>query len=339
MLELSNDTPYPAAIVPGLDVEGVDTVTVVVKGTFALPRAGGAPPVAREQRPLVDADEFHGEPGSSSIRYESERCPAKRGTDVVLVGSAVSRTPVPSLDVTLSCGPLQHAVRVFGDRAWFTLMGRAAISDPVPFSRMPLVYERAFGGGDAAVDDAARRPRDRRNPIGVGFTSAIEPARVEGVRLPNLEDPATLIARPADRPPIAGFGFVGRDWLPRVGYAGTYDVAWREERLPFLPFDFDERYFNGAHPRLVSPRPLRGGERVTVTNVVESGDVVFDVPANQIAVELTVRRRAEVHLAALDTLLIEPQEARIVTLWRVTLPCPRAILYVKRVRLSERRAG
>ena len=43
MLELQNQTPFSAAIVPGLDKEGRDTVTVVVKGTFDLARREALP--------------------------------------------------------------------------------------------------------------------------------------------------------------------------------------------------------------------------------------------------------------------------------------------------------
>ena len=78
MLEIKNRTPFAAAIVPGLDKEGRDTVTVVVKGTFDL---GGRTSLAvsEKQVPIVHAETFHGEPGVSSIRYEADACPAKKG--------------------------------------------------------------------------------------------------------------------------------------------------------------------------------------------------------------------------------------------------------------------
>jgi hypothetical protein len=338
MLDLRNQTPFPAAIVPGLDREGRDTVTVVVKATFALGRRE-ALEVADAQVPIAYADAFHGEPGLSSLQYEADACPAKKGTDVALSGHARAVRPVPSLDVSLAVGRLRKVVRVFGDRVWFTTVGGPAISAPIPFARMPLVYERAFGGGDLAVADPAARPRDPRNPVGVGFTSATDPTRVDGVRLPNLEDPEALIASPGDRPAPAGLGFVGRDWLPRCAFAGTYDEAWQRDRMPLLPADFDDRYWSAASPGLWSPRPLRGGEAVAVSNVTESGDLRFLVPA--VALEMTARiRREAVDLpAALDTLLIEPDAQRVVLTWRATAPCPRSFLYVEQVRIAEKRAA
>lgn len=41
---------------------------------------------------------------------------------------------------------------------------------------------------------------------------------------------------------------MGRSWQPRLRYAGTYDQHWMDERLPFLPEDFDLRYFQSAPP-------------------------------------------------------------------------------------------
>ena len=338
MLEIKNRTPFVAAIVPGLDREGRDTVTVIVKGTFDLGGRTALVP-SEQQIPIAHGETFHGEPGLSSIKYEADACPSKRGTDVVLVGHAVSIRPVPSLDVSLSAGPVRKTVRVSGDRVWFRSLGGIAISDPIAFTKMPLVYERAFGGADRAVADEAARPRDPRNPLGVGFTSAAEPERIDGLRLPNLEDPEGPIKAPQDRPAIAGFGFIGRDWLPRRAFAGTYDDAWQAERFPFLPADFDDRFFNGAHPALVSARPFKGGETVHVTNVTESGEIGFRLPASTPEISMRIKGSVTEIPAGLDTVLIEPDLRRVVLTWRATAPCPRSFLFIEYVRVRERRAA
>src|SRR5689334_9141909 len=116
MLELQNQTPFRAAIVPGLDKEGADHLTVIVKATFALPKKGAPLVLAEQQADLVHADVFSGEPGASSVRYEADACPEKRGTDVLLNGHAYSPRPTASIDVSLAAGPLRKIVRVFGDR-------------------------------------------------------------------------------------------------------------------------------------------------------------------------------------------------------------------------------
>ena len=37
-------------------------------------------------------------------------------------------------------------------------------------------------------------------------------------------------------------------WLPRRAWAGTYDDAWRISRAPYLPADFDARFFQLYSP-------------------------------------------------------------------------------------------
>lgn len=326
MLELQNDTPFSVALFPGLDEEGAEHVTVVVKGTFRL-GGGAAIGPADEQEPIHHAEVFHGEPGASSVRYESDACPAKRGTDVVLNGHAHAPKPVGSLDVSLAVGPLQKTVRVFGDRVWVAVPGGFTASDPVPFTRMPLLYERAFGGVDGSDPD---HTADRRNPVGTGFMTGRGQA-VEGLRLPNLEDPRRPVRAPSDRPPPAGFGFLARHWLPRVTFAGTYDARWKDERCPLLPADFDDRFFNGASPELTSPRPLAGGEEVRVLNASAGGLLSFRLPSVLLEVALSIKGAAAHHAPSLDTVVIEPDAGRVLVTWRVTVPTRRSFLYLDHV--------
>jgi hypothetical protein len=337
MLELRNRTPFAAAIAPGLDREGRDTVTVLVKGTFALSARGRDLSVAEEQVKVAFADTFHGEPGRSSVKYEADGCPGKRGTDVVLVGHACSLRPVPSLDVELFAGRLKKVVRVFGDRVWHKSVGAWALTKPAPFTRMPLVYERAFGGVDATNPQNAAR--EQRNPLGAGFAVADNPARIEGLLAPNLEDPDNLIVAPTDMPPPAGFGFVSRNWFPRSSFAGTYDERWRSERMPFLPDDFDDRYFNGASAGLASPAPFTGGEAVRVTNVSEVGEIAFRVPSQSLEVAVAIKGAISRAAPVLDTLLIDPDERRVVITWRRTMPCPRTFLFIDHVRITRKEAA
>lgn len=331
MLDLQNQTPFDAALLPGLDKEGRDTLTVAVKATFTLDRRGNVA-VADAQLPLQRGDVHTGEPGASSVQLEDESTPVKRGTDIVLVGHAwAGPRKSPSVDVTLRVGRLARSARVFGDRAWYRGATGIAPSDPVPFSRMPLVWERAFGGKDAAAEGAF----DARNPVGVGYTSAVEAERIEGVRLPNIEDLGAPIASPADRPQPFGFGFVGRHWAPRVALAGTYDDAWRDGRAPLLPLDFDDRFFNGAP--LVAAKHLEGGEPVHLVGVAESGELRFQLPTATLGVAMSVRGAVREPALKLDTVVLQPDERRVVMIWRATEACPRALVHVDWVRVRDRR--
>ena len=131
---------------------------------------------------------------------------------------------------------------------------------------MPLVFERAFGGSDNSHPDPGHQGAELRNPIGVGFHRNDADWTIQGSPLPNLEDPYSPISSWRDTPAPMGLGFIGRGWQPRIRYAGTYGEAWKENRCPFLPADFDERYFLSAPPdqQLAS---LEGGEPVWCTNI------------------------------------------------------------------------
>ena len=326
MFAIDNPTPLPAALVPGLDEEGRTNATVVVKATFRLRE--GELALADEQVPLHDVDEHHGAPASSSIRYESDRSPQKTGTDIVLVGHAWSPAPTGELDVSLVAGPLRKTVRVFGDRAFFQTGHEFGISAPRPFTRVPLVYERSFGGADGEAFDA-------KNPVGVGFHASLEHA--DGARLPNLEDPRHLIRHPEDRPAPAGFGFIARHWAPRRAFAGTYDAAWRESRCPLLPRDFDRRFHQAAHPDLIAARPFQGGEPVRIEGASERGPVAFRVPRTSIEIAVSIKRSVTIHRPVIDTIVIEPDDRRVTLTHRLTFPCPRNYLPLDGVRITMAR--
>lgn len=338
MLELRNKTPFLAAIVPGLTREGSDIVTIVVKGTFSLKGKSEELRLADEQVPLRYADSFHGEPGKSSPRHEADTSPAKKRTDVVLIGHAYAPKPTPTIDVSLQVGRLEKTVRAFGDRVWHKLLGAWKISDPVSFDRIPLVYERSFGGIDTSDADPARHERESRNPVGTGFTVSDRPERLEQLRLPSFEDPNALIGAPTDRPAPAGFGFIGRNWTPRSTFAGTYDESWREERCPLLPNDFDDRYFQAASAGLTTGKNLLGGEPVKLENASSVGEIRFWVPRRRFEIKISMKDQVSRHTAVMDTLCIEPDERRAVITWKTTLPCPRKFLFIDYVKVTEQKA-
>ncbi len=335
MLEIQNKTPFPALVVPALDQDGREQAVVVLKATFGL--RGSELPVAEAQVPLVLGDTHHGEPGVSSVRYASDLSPAKPGTDVVLIGHAhAPASPVTVLDVDLRVGPLRKVVRVFGDRHYYKSIASYGMSSPARFSKMPLLYEKAFGGVDASHADAAHHEREARNDVGVGFVADKSARSLEGAPLPNLEDPNDLLNGPEHRPAPAGFGFTSRHWAPRARFAGTYDARWQAERSPFLPLDFDARYHHGAHPDLISSKPLRGGEVVSIAHVSPyGGPVQFTLPARIFEATVTIKGAATVATMQLDTVVIEPDEDRVTLTYRAVVSCPKSFLYIDAVGIVE----
>lgn len=332
MLELCNSTPFGASIVILPDAEGVDTLYLAVRAVFSIQR--GEPIAGEPATPRV-GDAHWGDPASSSVRYPGEVHLQKPSTDVILVGHAwaMGGRAVPTVDAALAVGAVRKVIRVFGEREWRGALD-ARIGAPAPFEKMPLVYERAFGGTvelDSATSAATVEPR---NPVGMGFARRSGTGEITARKLPNLEDPANLIADPRSRPPPAGFGAIAPAWEPRRLRAGTYGERWRKSRAPFLPADFDARFFNAAHPDLICKGHLQGGEEVSALHVTPAPLLRFRLPVCRFDVRVHVRGAVFAPPLLLETVLIEPDEDRLSLLFRGALRCDKDVLRISRVDLG-----
>jgi hypothetical protein len=144
---------------------------------------------------------------------------------------------------------------------------------------------------------------------------------------------------PTDRPPPAGFGFLARGWQPRLGYAGTYDKKWLEERYPFLPLDFDDRHHQGA-PEDQQCDYLRGGETVRLTNLTPEGRAEIKLPAAEIPMTVVWRNDPPDDLQPVcDTLILEPDHRRVMVVWRAALKLTRKLTDVREVCIGELTPG
>ncbi len=317
MWQIDNRTPFAAERGWVRDREGAEIWLVAVKATFDI-LPDGSTAVAKEQPPVLRAPEHHGDPGKSSIKYEADLVLTKTTTDVIVVGHAHAPegTAVSHTDVGFKIGPLQKLVRVWGDRRW----GSFGATAPEHFQKMPLVYERAYGGVDAK-SKTAHKDWDARNPVGTGF--ATSSANAAGLRLPNIEDPKMLIGSWTDRPAPAGFGAIACHWQPRASYAGTYGEHWMKTRQPLLAEDLDERYYQCAPADQQTPEFLRGGEPVILHNLHPAGRIQFTLPKLHLGFETRFHGGSrEVHKnRKLHTVILEPDFPRVSLVWHSALPC------------------
>jgi len=332
VLQLKNTTPFEAGIALFPNEDGIDTLYVTLKATFEV---GKTLTVAAKQRSIVLADEYWGEAGVSSLKYASEAHLSKPSTDVVLIGEVIApdRRPVTQLDVTLAVADRKKVVRVFGDRVWENGLVGFRMTPPALFEKMPLVYERAFGGVHTIEPEKKEILFEPRNPVGCGFVGKRKKKEIQGMNLPNLEDPAHLISKPTDQPPPAGFGYFSPSWEPRKSFVGTYDEAWQKSRAPYLPKDFDARFFNMAHPDMVCRGYLKGGEPVEVVNASPNGLLRFNLPTYQVEAAVRVAGKIEKPPLNLETVLIEPSVATLCMTWRASLVCGKKAMKVERVEL------
>jgi hypothetical protein len=324
MLQIENHTMFKAALATFPNAKGVDTVYVIVTATFDLsPRVT----VSEQQQAPVIADQYYGDAGSTSMRYAGELHLGKPTTDVIVVGHARAPDgkPVSELAVGVRVAERSKVARVVGDRLWTGMQ----FTRPVPFAEMPLVYERAFGGlleqkdGPALVEE--------RNPIGKGLSFARRRA-APGDVMPNIEDPKYPLSDGARTSPV-GFGCIAPAWHPRRTFAGTFDETWRRTRAPYLPDDFQARYFNCASDGLVFDRYLQGGEPVSLMGMSPRGALRMTVPTLKLATSFVLARQRLPRPNHLQTIVLEPDENRIRLTFHAELPCDKKVLQVDAVEI------
>ncbi|HUQ84054.1 MAG TPA: DUF2169 domain-containing protein [Gemmatimonadaceae bacterium] len=314
--EIDNRTPFAFAPLFIADEDGRPVVVPIVKATFAVTARGDV--TLGEKQALVDfKGKLHGEPAKSSPRFEPETAFVKQATDCVLLGHAVSTHPTTQMDVGIRIGPVSKAARVTGNRWWLDGAIGLTMSPPEPFRLMPLVYERAFGGWDRTPEKEDDHSFEPRNPVGVGFMGK-RGFVAAGSPLPNIEDPASMVTSPGARGKPVGFGFVGVEWQPRAGFAGTYDEEWTKNRSPLLPRDFDRRFFSAASEGLIAPGYLRGDELVQAFGVTPDGKWEFRLPGIDPPTVTTVLRFGEdVTLwTNLDTVIVDADARTLTLIWR-----------------------
>jgi hypothetical protein len=316
-MNLINASPLTAGVTLATDKHGFENVLVIAKGTFDW--VGECWSLSSKPVPLVRADQFFGKPGMSSIRYESDFAAYKPYTDLIVNGSAYApeERPATVVEIGIEAGPIRKRIRVVGERVWmYSFAGGWSVSDPRPFQSMPVTYERAFGGADRSDPDERKHVFEPTNLVGTGIHSRLE-SSIEGSPLPNLELRSERMRKPTDRIRSVGLGFIGRNWLPRRDYAGTYDTVWLEHRFPYLPRDFDDQYHQGAPADQICPR-FQEGEVVTLTNLTPDGHWRFPLPRYDFDVLLRYRYGSKALCMTPDTVVIEPDLRRCLITWRGT---------------------
>ncbi|HEX5745795.1 MAG TPA: DUF2169 domain-containing protein [Archangium sp.] len=332
MWEIRNHTPFAAASIVTIDKRGEKHWVVVVKGTFHIGN-GGAIDIADQQVEPKLAPEYRGKEGESSLIYEQDLIAAKPRTDLYLNATAYAQRGQPCTELLVGirtpCG--QKALLIRGDRKWERNLVRQLVpTSPLPFVRMPIIFERAYGGYDREDPEPAKHRLDQRNPVGTGFCTS-DGHRL-GKPLPNIELPT----EPLEKGP-AGFGALCSYWEPRSRYQGTYDDQWVRTQKPLLPADYDPQFLQCAPVDQQFDPPLRGGERIALVNLTPSGALQFDLPKRYFTFTTHIGRRSLTHHAKLNTVVIEPDHSRLIMVWHSTLSCHHDIDNIDSTRIIEKR--
>lgn len=281
-------------------------MTTVVRGTFRL--APDEPVTPLDETPLLSqgsmsaetyrADDFD---RSGECLYGGDFADFKLNAEIMLRGTcyAPGGNPVPSCAVKLGVGAWSKILRVSGRRVWSDGFAGAAMSQPIPFTTMPIDYAGAFGGPGYAA-----------NPVGKGFGTS---------EVPSVELARELVRSRSDRPAPAGFGPLNPAWPPRNGKLGKeYGRAYREKRAPFYAEDFDWTFFQSAPADQQLAGYLRGDEEIVLQNLHPTTPVLSArLPGIRIRVFVNdvngLFREVRMNL---DTLFVDPDAQTLYLTWR-----------------------
>jgi hypothetical protein len=311
VLDLHNNTPFTCEPLPMTEKNGATILRIVLKAGYEI-TADGHLQVAAKQPEAIMEDKYWGKPGESSVRYESDITLDQPYTDLIINGHAYAPNgrPVEEMDVYAAYqGRLLKRLHVTGDRLWQKGTFGWSMTSPEPFIKMPIVYDRAYGGSDA-------KGSEPRNRVGTGYSSSFN-NDFEGTPVPNIEFPDQLINNLKDKPHPAGFGVISKNWEPRLFFAGTYDEAWLKDRFPLLPHDFDSRFFQSVAPDQWISRP-QGGEIIDVRGMTPDGILRFSLPSCHIDLTLNYTDHTEQKPMDLDNILIESDERRLILTWHAS---------------------
>ncbi|MER8520501.1 DUF2169 domain-containing protein [Mesorhizobium sp. M0644] len=328
-MQIWNQIGYPHQFTMGMDKAGHEWIVVVVKGTFDFPATPGGPVrKSAEQVPLVMADTQTGEPGYSATLWETDFAFRKPRCDVIANGCAYAPggRPAERVPVGIKVGNWSKLFEVVGTREWRAIGPVFSATAPHPFLKLPISYDVAWGGVDR-LDPEDKLPASYKyNPVGTGWSRARNQRLIPGLRLPNTQAVGEDIRSPfGDYKPMS-FGPMGRGWPGRIEYGGTYDDNWTANIFPFLPPDFDERYFQMAPPDQQIELP-RGGEEVVLVNLTPEGRVSFRLSSTALPMTL-FKGRQKAYEADIfpDTVLLDPEKRRFSLVWRVSQRIERTIL-------------
>jgi len=301
-MELVNQTAVAAKLfVAEMLDENCRGGMLVAKATFEI--TGGASPrlVSQDPFPILDAQTELDDVGHMPADTIPREDP---WFEVILLGACHGRggRPIAQERVSLSVGSAVGHLVVTGDRAWSGQGREARITNPAPFARMPLVYERAYGGSaELMVDPHSLYPVfDPYNARGRGFNAMDYlqgcaalfecppgfPVLAPGPRLlPNLEDPRAPIREWGDTPPPACWATIPAD----VGFmAKAMDGRMRKHGASPPPEAIIQAAYVRAHPDWTFDKPPPVQSEVRIAGVSPHGGMAFRLPALRIVADYEV---------------------------------------------------
>jgi hypothetical protein len=340
-MQLFNQTPLVARVDTSELAEDQPRIgTLTAKATYQFDPTGRVELETQDPVPLFIEDE-ETPLGVAPADLEPRR---DRAFEVIVLGHAYapSGRPVDELIVRLAVGEVERELVVTGDRVWIEDGQRQPmVTRPVPFSQMPLVYQRAYGGKQLVLLDARSEYdlTDPVNPHGRGFDAASF-ARQLGIllrapegyprlenyqrALPNLEHPQARVQSWEDAPEPSCWATTPKD-VPLLALRRAQLISPAEqERLRSLQAPtpderstFDELLYR-AHPDWLIPIPPAAPMLRLRHLVDECADLVLWVPDHRIVADYVIEGRNGSRPLLPHRLVLTPDERRFTLLFRIS---------------------
>ena len=302
-MDFYNNTPYSAHLFRGVIRENRMFASLACRITYDI-IAGEL--VFAEQQPWPVSP---GPWDSPQGPFAPDEVFYRGGADFFVFGNATAPTnrPQQRIDVSLEVGmQFKRTLAVFGDRVWEKRGKEIVASAPKPFSTMPMTMANAYGGKD--VWDELDMPF-AANPDGKGYCFNDE--NVIGTRLPNIEDPAKLIATWRDQPEPVGCAAPSPVWAVKVQHFCEFNMQTGELKK------IDPRLFNTCFPdMIITKRLVLPGDEVRITGMRANGPLKFLIPPNPLAVQVWIDDFCHAGVPVVDQIGVEVELNRAFVTYR-----------------------
>jgi len=270
-------------IVSGIAPDEKPIISVVALMQYAVSPSGKCTSVKDEIKLQTEFEHYDG------IQYKGYYQPSilkrdvdiyswRNFTDLVIQGTLRTSKPQKSMNLQLMCAGnafnIKYQISVTGDRFVEKGLKGLRLTEPEPFTEMPIRYDKAYGGTDELAESKFADPEDLkllrevvgeeedkesseysypRNPAGKGYL--IVPEGAEGLAFPNLEFPQEQLSLSkltaslqewGNRPYPACFDWFSHAWFPRSAFVGDFPetpdgkVPQPELKLGILPNNLSE---------------------------------------------------------------------------------------------------
>ena len=295
-MDFVNDTPFEADImrtVMSPEEIGPFLSVVALKITYLI-EPDGTVSIDPEQIPL----QYKEEETDLGIIPGDFAC-QKPGIDLMVLGHvyAPGGSRVKQMTVRLKVGAEEKSLLVFGDRRWVKKKQQLVVSDPVPFTTMPLSYAKAYGGLAQAL---GYKVPNGYNPEGKGY--ALEEKYTVNMELPNIEDPNDRIKTWQNQPIPAGYAPVSVSTMFTVIRGIEFDSEKMEQRVK-------PDVFQSAHPNLVFSQ-IPAGTMIRLEGMTSRDSIHFRMPNLEAEVGVELGGKNYKPPGKVDTVCIFPDERR-----------------------------